>query len=277
MNAVNRATLTALGLPFRIGATSYVVPGSLLENAAYLATRVEDMQLVLFDVPEGPCNVPGPDEVNELARIGRRHDLGYTVHLIHDLVADGESHCSLRSAQDVIMRTRGLAPHAYVLHLEGKAVRDLPPSSARFLQWQRDQAQTLQTVGSWAGNPTRLAVENLEGYHPDFVVQVAAAAGACRCIDVGHLWLDGHDPLPYLAAHLPAAQVVHLHGVRQDRDGPRDHCSLAHTPPAQLDAVIDLLLRRGFAGVVTLEVFEQPDFTSSLEAFVAGVKRIRRS
>ena len=274
---MNRATLAALDLPFRMGATSYVIPGDLLENAAYLATRVEDMQLVLFDVPDGPCNVPGPDAVNELAKIGRRHDLSYTVHLIHDLVADDASHCSLHSARDVITRTRGLAPHAYVLHLEGKAVRNLPPSSERFVQWQRAQAQILRAVGSWAGNSARLAVENLEGYRPDFVAHAAAAAGACRCIDVGHLWLDGHDPLPYLATHLPHARVIHLHGVRQGPDGRQDHCSLTHTPSAQLDAVIDILLRCGFGGIVTLEVFEQPDFDSSLEAIVASVKRIRRS
>src|SRR5690606_5606110 len=46
------------GLPFRVGATSYVVEDDLLPNARYLAPIVQDMQLVLFDLPGGPSNLP---------------------------------------------------------------------------------------------------------------------------------------------------------------------------------------------------------------------------
>ncbi len=134
------AVLAALALP-SIGATSYVIPSGLVENAAYLAQQVDDMQLVLFDVPDGPCNIPSPEAVAELARIGRHHDLSYTVHLIHDLVAHDPEHHALRKATDVIERTRALRPHAYVLHLDGKSVRSPETTATRITAWQQGQGR----------------------------------------------------------------------------------------------------------------------------------------
>ena len=43
---------------FHIGATSYVIPADLAPNAEYLATRVDDMELVLFESPEWGSNFP---------------------------------------------------------------------------------------------------------------------------------------------------------------------------------------------------------------------------
>ena len=37
-------------IPFRTGATSYVIADDLLPNARYLAGKVDDMELVLFDL-----------------------------------------------------------------------------------------------------------------------------------------------------------------------------------------------------------------------------------
>ena len=62
-------------LPFRIGATSYVVEDDLLANAYHLAPIVQDMQLVLFDIPGGPSNLPDAVAVAALAEVGRTQDL----------------------------------------------------------------------------------------------------------------------------------------------------------------------------------------------------------
>jgi hypothetical protein len=56
----------------------------------------------------------------------------------------------------------------------------------------------------------------------------------------------------------------------------RDHQSIAHTPPALLDPVINLLLIQGYTGVLTLEIFGEADFWSSLEALQASVDRCRQ-
>jgi adenosyl cobinamide kinase/adenosyl cobinamide phosphate guanylyltransferase len=130
-------------------------------------------------------------------------------------------------------------------------------------------------VCRWAGSGKRLAIENLEGYPVEFVAPVVAQAAAARCVDVGHLWLDGHDPLPALQAAWPWLRVVHLHGVVDDPTEPhRDHRSLAHTPP-QVDRVVRFLLAQNYRGLLTLEVFGENDFRSSLHALHASVDRAR--
>ncbi len=145
-------------------------------------------------------------------------------------------------------------PWAYVLHLDGKEVSD-------YDRWVGQAVRSLQLAAEWAGEPDRLAVENLEGYPLDFIDPVLTRAPVSRCLDVGHLWLEGHDPLPFLRAHLPHARVVHLHGV-----GDRDHQSLANVEKDDLQAVLKLLEEERFDGVLTLEVFNREDLETSLVA-----------
>lgn len=262
--------IRSLHLPFRVGTTSYIIPDDLLANAQFLAPIVQDMQLVLFDLKDGPSNLPDAPTIAALARLGAERDFTYTVHLLDDLQNGDEDSPSsaLSRARQVIELTRPLHPWAWVGHLEGRAVRTAAPA-ARLAIWQAQAVAAVTRVAGWADTPAQIAIENLEGYPPDFVDPVVTATHAGRCVDVGHLWLDGHDPVPHLLAALPRLRVVHLHGVAE-----RDHVSLAHAPAAQLDAVIRTLLEVQFGGVVTLEVFEEEDFLSSLNAFAAGVSHM---
>ena len=257
-----------MDLPFRLGATSYIIPADLLANARYLADRVRDMELVLFDLPDGRSNLPTPDETAALRELALERGLSYTVHLPLDLrLADdgGDGHISLEKARKVIDCTRALQPWAYVAHLDGRAV--LPPATppAALRRWQAESVRALELVSAWAGAPQMVALENLEGYPLDFHSAVLAGSPVSRTVDIGHLWLDGHDPLPSLRAALPRTRVIHLHGLR---DG-RDHGSLAHVPPAELRAVLGELLRAGYSGVLTLEMFSEAEFLGSLEAIEA--------
>jgi sugar phosphate isomerase/epimerase len=296
--------------PFRLGTTSYILPADIAPNVHYLKDRVQDIELVLFEVDDGPNNLPGPAVIDELNALAAAHGLSYTVHLPLDLrlgAGGDESHVSLVKARRVIACTRALNPWAYILHLDGKeflsllpradsplplgeglGVRDIPlgerpevrdiPLGERpevrekLRDWQSNAARALELAAEWAGDPARLAVENLEHYPPDFILPVLERAPVNRCVDIGHLWLDGHDPLPHLRAALPRTRVVHLHGVAD-----RDHKSLAHMPPDKLDPVIALLLRENYAGVLTLEVFGEDDFHSSLAAVQSSLCRVRRS
>lgn len=249
---------------FRLGATSYIIPADILLNARYLAGRVRDIELVLFEVDDGQNNLPTPEVVAELAALGQAHDLTYTVHLPLDLrlgAGGGEGHLSLAKARRVIDCTRALEPWAYVLHLDGRDVVK-GAGGEQLAEWQAHSRRALDIVAGWAGGAEKLAVENLERYPLDFIQPVLDAVPVSRCVDIGHLWVDGHDPLPYLRAALPRTRVIHLHGLAE-----RDHKSLAHVPPEQLYPVVALLLRERYAGVVTLEIFDQDDFHSSLAAF----------
>ncbi len=261
---------SGIQLMFRLGATSYIIEADLVSNARYLAEHgLHDMELVLFDLDDGRSNLPSPEVVAELNALAHIHDLTYTVHLPLDINGAAD-HASLIKAREVIVHTRDLDPWAYVLHLDGCEVRT-GASEARMRQWQAQTLRALKQLAAWVGRCDRLAVENLEGYALDFIQPVIDQLPVSRCVDVGHLWLDGHDPLPYLQQALPRTRVIHLHGIDQ-----RDHSSLAHMPLEQIDPLVWLLLHGHYAGVVTLEIFGTDDFLSSQQAWAETLKRITK-
>jgi sugar phosphate isomerase/epimerase len=250
--------------PFRLGTTSYIIPDDILPNARYLAGKVRDIELILFEVDDGPNNLPSPEVIDELLQIASEHDLTYTVHLPLDLKLgedDSEHDQSLVKANRVVECTRGLKPWAYVLHLDGKSVRT---STDRDLikHWQDQSVRALEIVSESAGGPEKLAVENLETYPLDFIQPVLDRISVSRCVDIGHLWLDGHDPIPYLQAALSRTRVIHIHGIAE-----RDHRSLLFMPQEKVWAVWDELIRANYEGVLTLEIFSEEDYLSSMEIF----------
>jgi len=268
-------------LSFRLGTTSYIWPDDILPNVVRLAPLVDDVELVLFESDEYGSNLPSEAVITELRQLAQAHDLTYTVHLPLDLrLADDDStrHPSLEKAQRVIARTRALNPFAYVVHLDGKEANApfFPPGrragdEGQLARWQSQAARSLEQVASWAGDASRVCVENLENYDPTALVQVLDIVPANRCVDVGHFWLQGRDPLPHLRQWQNRTRVVHLHGV-----GERDHKSLALVSPEALDPVVAYLVEN-MRGVVTLEVFGVDDFFSSKQALEAAVERCLRS
>jgi sugar phosphate isomerase/epimerase len=248
--------------PFRLGTSSYIIPADILPNVHYLAGKVKDIELILFEVDDGPNNLPSPEVIEELAQVAREHDLTYTVHLPLDLKLgdDGsEGDISLVKAKRVIECTRGLDPWAYVLHLDGRSVRT-SNDAALITRWQNHSVRALEIVSEWAGGAEKLAVENLETYPLDFIQPVLVRISVSRCVDIGHLWLDNHDPIPYLQAALPRTRVIHIHGIAE-----RDHRSLAFMPQEKVRAVWDELIHAKYAGVLTLEIFSEEDFLSSMQ------------
>ena len=248
--------------PFRLGTTSYIIPDDILPNALYLAGKVRDIELILFEVDDGPNNLPSPEVIQALLKVAQDNDLTYTVHLPLDLKLgeDGsERDQSLVKAKRVIDCTRGLDPWAYVMHLDGKAVRTSTDPD-RIRRWQDHSTRALEIVSGWAGSPEKLAVENLETYPLDFIQPVLDRVPVSRCVDIGHLWLDGHDPIPYLQAALPRTRVIHMHGIAE-----RDHRSLAFMLQEKVRAVWEELVRARYDGVLTLEIFSEEDFLSSIE------------
>ncbi|MBK9924754.1 MAG: sugar phosphate isomerase/epimerase [Anaerolineales bacterium] len=248
--------------PFRLGTTSYIIPDDILPNARYLAGKVRDIELILFEVDDGPNNLPSNETIAELKQVAHDYDMTFTVHLPLDLKLgeDGdERDVSLVKAKRVIDCVRDLNPWAYVLHLDGKSVRTSTDANA-IKRWQDHSVRALGIVSEWAGGADKLAVENLETYPLGFIQPVLDRIPVSRCVDIGHLWLDEHDPIPYLRAALPRTRVIHIHGLAE-----RDHKSLANMPEEKVRAVWDELIRANYEGVLTLEIFSEEDFLSSME------------
>ena len=246
-------------LPFRIGTSSYIIPDDILPNVRFLAGKVKDIELVLFDIDEY-CNIPNTEQCEELNRLASQHDLSYTVHLPLNLnFSDKDRDVSIEKALKVINGTRALDPFAFVCHLE---CRDIPDAEGEALAaWQRQRVRAVKELVAQAGIvPAKLTVENLETYSIEWNGPVIQAVGTRVCLDIGHLFLRREDPVPVMRKWLPLTSVVHLHGV-----GTRDHQSLGHMDRDVIRAVMRELLRADYRGVVTLEVFNEQDFSGSME------------
>lgn len=254
-------------LPFRLGTTSYIIPDDILPNARFLATKVRDIELVLFDV-DTFCNIPTASQINELNTIAMDHDLSFTVHLPLDLKFSGEMGImdeSIRKARWVIESCLPLTPHAFVLHLDSHAIK-MMPSETEARVWIQNCVHSLHQLLSSLPNPEALAAENLESYPPELNHAVLERVPISECIDIGHLWLQGLDAVAYLTERIERTRVIHLHGI-----GTRDHQSLALMPFAQVQAVIRQLVTLNYQGVVTLEIFSEADLNSSIEVIAEAL------
>ncbi|MGB9776086.1 MAG: cobamide remodeling phosphodiesterase CbiR [Anaerolineae bacterium] len=240
---------------FRLGSTSWVYPADIPSNVWRLTGLVEDVELVLFEGEEA-SNLPHRETVAALRRIATRYGMSYTVHLPTDLQLGSEGDqwaVSVEKALRVIRITRPLAPWAYIVHLNPDGAKD--PT-----RWQERCTEALEVLAREAGGPEVLSVENLENCPLEQLIPILDRVPVGLCLDVGHLWLRGREPVPLLRACPDRLRVVHLHGVNQ-----RDHESLSWVPADSLRAVLKELIRQEYKGVVTLEVFSVEDFFSSRE------------
>ena len=250
----------------RVGGTSYVIPGSLVENVRHLAGRVADVELILFELDGGPSNLPTANEIDTLGELAQTHGHSYTVHLPMDLhfVGNVADNRALAKAKLVIERTLRLKPWAYVTHLEAKNIRSTQ-DSAVLRKWEKQARRALDFVSALTGDSRMIAVENLEGQPPELVENISVQTGCSRCVDIGHLWLDKHDPVPFLDRAAKQLRVIHGHGVSG-----RDHVSLAHQDRRQLARVLEWCGRQRFGGVFTVEVFSDAEYRESLDVIEAA-------
>jgi len=247
-----------LQLPFRLGTTSYIYPADVLPNVERLAGRVEDIELVFYEV-NALSPLPDADTLAAVRAIGDAHEMSFTVHLPLELaLASGDliiRESSLELAKRVIAAARVLDPWGYIVHVEHG---DVWPGS--WDRWERLAGAALSQLVQYVGDGELLCLENTENVPPEMVFAVARRLRTSVCLDVGHLFKTRRNPLHDLERVFPQMRIVHLHGW----DGTHDHRSLDVMPAGELLPVAERLRRSEFAGVVTLEVFSEDDWLSSL-------------
>lgn len=245
----------------RIGATSYVYPADIQHNVRRIGAEIheaQDIELIMFEAEESGYPLPSEVLRAELRSLAVAYGLTYTVHLPLDLrIATPGNHDSVAKALRVVESTKGLNPWGYVIHVEG-GIDPTPHTCAMRLT---AACRALETIGGALGAMEMLCVENTDVKDHGLLDAVTARIPVSRCVDVGHLWKAGLDPLPFLRSWLPRTRIVHLHGV-----GERDHLALSLIPSERLAPVVSAL-ERGFAGVITMEVFSEKDFRDSIEAY----------
>jgi sugar phosphate isomerase/epimerase len=246
-------------LPFRIGATSYVLAADMLTNVRHLAGRVDDIELLVFE-SDTMAELPDPEMLRELDRIARLESLTYTVHLPLDIrLGAGDSEVRTQSVEKcarTIERMRIVNPVAWILHCDRQSSGDnaLPDR-----EWAGYSAQSLHALLASGIAPETMSVETLDGSFP-LLEPLIRDNGMSVCLDIGHLLLYDLDTPGYIEKYGAITRVVHLHGVI---DG-KDHRSISGIPVDTLKQVIDAAARNNVCRVVTLELFNESDFEESL-------------
>jgi sugar phosphate isomerase/epimerase len=246
--------------PFRLGTTSYVIPADLKSNCAFLADKVDDIELVLFESHE-ISNLPDAETLRALREIADRHDLTYTVHLPLDAWM-GHADASVRRQSmekclRVIELTERLNPFGYIVHFHGDS-RGASPSSdlARWQEGHRRAVERLLQVVS----PEDLCVETLD-YPYRLIEDIVFDYGLSVCLDIGHQLLCGINPFEYLDLYLTRTRVLHLHGVEEGHD----HRSLAGLPDGLLAVLVNRLGDRPEkTRVLTMEIFDEGALNESM-------------
>lgn len=246
---------------FRIGTTSYIYPADISTNVKKLSGKVSDIELVLFEF-DGESNVPDHRVLEELIEARNRYRMSYTIHLPLDLALAG-NRPNLDKAIRVIDLTRCLSPAGYVVHLDGCYQLDESMRLANSMASLTALTHAVEDSGL-------LCVENLESHTPEFIDRVLEAIHVSACIDIGHLWKRGEDPVPVIAKRLERTRIVHLHGLQG-----RDHRSLSFVAPADLDPVMEFLLLN-YTGILTIEVFSETDLNGSLDVLRSSAERVSR-
>lgn len=246
--------------PFRLGTTSYIIPADILPNVEYLAPRVDDVELILFESDE-LSNIPDQAVVQSLKHLADEHDLTYTVHLPLD-TALGDADEQVRAASvgkcaRVADRMGGVGPFAYVLHLEGERRGDPPADDV-----PRWQSSLRRSVGELVGQvPADMLCVEYIGYPFALVEDIVSDYGLSVCLDVGHALLRGVPPESLFERYLDRTRVLHVHGLS---DG-KDHCDLGRIEPPVLSHIVSRLdADRETERVVTMEIFSRDDFDRSM-------------
>jgi sugar phosphate isomerase/epimerase len=243
---------TSQQMQMRIGTTSYIYPADIITNVRKLAGRVEDIELLLLEVDDPERDLPDKSVIRELRQIAADHGMTYTVHLPLTLGLAG-NRGNVDLARRVILSTLELDPYGFNVHLEDGFWQN----SSELPRWVENSLKSLELIREATGALDQICVENLEDQPQGMMDSVLASIPVSCCVDVGHLWKQGIDPLPCLESWLPRTRVVHIHGV-----GAKDHQKLSVTPLYRLEPVV-ALLEKSFNGVVTVEIFSEPDLIDS--------------
>lgn len=244
--------------PFRTGCTSYVIPDSIIPNIEFLADKIDDAELVLFE-SKGFSNLLSDKEILRLEHIGRDSGITYSIHFPIDIKAGAKdaAECAefSRRAVSIIQSTSLLPVSGYVLHLEGI---DQCPTPGSIERWRSSVDGVCATIADAVSDPALVCVENL-GYPPLLHSEFVEKYRFSNCVDCGHLWINGYEWEPYLMSLLDNTRIIHLHGVCAGRD----HQSLAkHENTEQLLRLLEIL--ENYTKVLTLEVFGEDDTFESL-------------
>ncbi len=250
--------------PFRLGTTSYIIPDDILPNIRYLADRVDDVQLILFE-SDTVSNFPTPEVIRELAALGEDHDLTYTVHFPLDVFLGARDDSVRAASVDMCRRVmdlcRPLSPQTFALHFAGDDPDDRGMQPSQDMPgWLGALHDSLGCLIAEVDSPRNICVETLS-YPFALIENVVLSHDAGVCLDIGHLIRWGHNVDSHLERYADRMHLMHIHGILEGDD----HKSLQHLSPKVLDAALaSMSVQDGVYRVMIVEVFGKADFDASM-------------
>ncbi len=249
----------------RIGTTSYIIPDDILPNVRYLAPLVDDIELVLFE-SEGVDNLPTKAVIMELVLLASEHDLTYTVHFPLDVYPGSTDKQVRQRTLDTYLKildlTESLDPFGYILHLTPDLYGSTPSHDTD--AWLSCLDESLSLLLERSGLDSQAFCAETLSYPFELVQPLVESHGLAVTLDIGHVWMMGYDAEENCSALLPNTRVCHLHGVDLSS---KDHQSLNVGDPRLIESFLASLVAAeedGKERVLTLEVFNQHDFLTSL-------------
>jgi len=243
--------------PFTLGTTSFIYPDTWSRNAERLGPFIDTLELLLFE-SRTPGSLPSADEIRTLRHLAQTLKFSFNIHLPTDVFPGdpdrGTRHKAVENLARVIRLTAPLQPTTLTLHLEfGRN----PTDKQGVDRWQQRLRGSLEALLATGVPPRLLSIETLM-YPYDWVMPLVEEYDLRICMDIGHLVLQGIDPEAFFSRHESRISILHLHGVRDQRD----HQELGWSDRRIQESVLKIL--HSFSGTVSLEVFSFDKLHKSL-------------
>lgn len=248
--------------PFRIAAPSFIYPAAWVPNIRLLGAYLDEIEILIFD-SGNDADFPPSHDIDQMALLAKTYSLTYNVHLPID-ISPGSPDPGLRQrAVKTLIRavrlTEPLDPTACILHLP----LDLPAAGKMELDCWRQRIETSVEAILLAGIPGKsLSVETLN-YPLEWLEPVIESYDLAVCLDLGHLIIENIDWQSQYHRWAHRINMIHLHGVRNQRD----HDRLDALPASILNELPKVL--KSFTGTVSMEVFSFENLKRSLAVLEA--------
>lgn len=247
--------------PWRVGATSFVLPAGVSENVDYLADRADDIQLLFFESASQTL-LPHKVDVSYLQNSAQEHNVTYTVHLPTDLSLGGDNRQAREGGVVEVLRLMEelapLEPRAFDLHLN--MVSDVDKEL-----WIDRLDHSLTLLADRLGRDRDLiAVENID-YSFSQVRSLVLEHGFSLCLDIGHALRYGDD-VSQIIEDMCHARHIHYHGVA----GGRDHRAISSSSGELSRRLGAAMAAENFDGVFTVEVYTRNALEKSLKELAAA-------
>jgi sugar phosphate isomerase/epimerase len=276
----------------KLGGTSFLLADDYVPACRFAASCCQDIALLTMETGVHGEKLLPVSDVKEIAAICADNGTSLHVHLPTD-AHFGTPDTTRKMVNEIAMvveRTTPIQPHSFVLHITD-ALTSSPGTMKTSADITEEQNQwvkeALQKIAAMLPAPEMLCIENIENFSPDYWDGWIENSPYSRCIDIGHLWKNHHDPVPYIRQWLPRTTIIHLHGLMPRKatahthypfgSDPRDHKSLRMMPSELIDAVMQVLWQEKYTGILTLEVFSFADFTESHTILVEAWERYQNS